>query len=217
MKKTKALLFLVIVLVAFSAARYWNLGDQIARLSEWIDGLGFWGPGAYILIYVVAVVLAIPGSAVTLLAGALFGALWGTIYVSVASTLGASLAFLIARYFARDMAQQWLSQKESFAKLDIMTEEKGPFIVAITRLVPIFPFNLLNYGFGLTRVSFFHYVIFSWLFMLPGTLVYVVGADTVVQGLKTGSVPWVMIGLLLGMILLLTGITIWIRKKHLRS
>jgi uncharacterized membrane protein YdjX (TVP38/TMEM64 family) len=122
----------------------------------------------------------------------------GVILVSIAATLGASLAFLIARYFARDAAARWLSQKEKFRRLDQLTEEHGAVIVALTRLVPILPFNLLNYGFGLTRVPFWTYLFWSWLCMLPGTVLYVVGADVFTSGISQGKVPWVLIGALAG-------------------
>jgi uncharacterized membrane protein YdjX (TVP38/TMEM64 family) len=139
-------------------------------------------------------VAALPGSALTVAGGALFGSVVGVIVVSVASTLGAALSFLVGRYFARDAVAGWLSGKEKFQRLDKLTEEQGAVIVAITRLVPIFPFNLLNYGFGLTRVPFWTYVFWSWLCMLPGTVIYVVGADAVTKAIVQGEAPWLLIG-----------------------
>ena len=163
-------------------------------MREWIGGLGQWGPAVFVLIYVAAVVAALPGSVITVAAGALFGAGLGVFLVSMASTVGASLSFLISRYFARDAVARWLSTKEKFRRLDQLTEEHGAIVVALTRLVPIFPFNLLNYGFGLTRVRFWTYVLWSWLCMLPGTVLYVVGADALTKGIAQGRVPWALIG-----------------------
>jgi uncharacterized membrane protein YdjX (TVP38/TMEM64 family) len=114
--------------------------------------------------------------------------------VSIGSTLGASLAFLTARYLARDAVGRWLSGNEKFQRLDRLTEKHGAVIVAVTRLVPLFPFNLLNYGFGLTRVSFWTYLFWSWLCMLPGTIVYLVGTDAVIRAATTGEVPWIIVG-----------------------
>jgi uncharacterized membrane protein YdjX (TVP38/TMEM64 family) len=148
-------------------------------------------------LYAAAVVAALPGSALTVAAGALFGSLLGVVVVSIAATLGASLSFLVARYFARESVAQWLSRKEKFQKLDKLTEERGAIVVALTRLVPIFPFNLLNYGFGLTRVRFWTYVFWSWLCMLPGTVLYVVGADAFVKGVSQGRIPWELIAAIL--------------------
>ena len=120
--------------------------------------------------------------------------MWGVVYVSIASTAGASACFLIARFFARGAVSRWLAGKEKFQRLDRLSETHGAAIVAVTRLVPLFPFNLLNYGFGLTRVRFGTYVFFSWLCMLPGTILYVVGADAVVRTVREGRVPWVLVG-----------------------
>jgi len=136
--------------------------------------------------------------------------------VSIASTTGAALCFLIARYMARGAVSDWLEGQERFRKLDRLTETHGGWIVAVTRLVPVFPFNLLNYGFGLTRVRFWTYVGFSWLCMLPGTLLYVAGADTVVQAVAEGRVPWAMLAFLVVLLGALVGIGVVARRK-LRS
>jgi uncharacterized membrane protein YdjX (TVP38/TMEM64 family) len=176
------------------AARFLGLGDQLGALRDWIQSMGSMGPVVFVLMYAVAVVAALPGSALTVAAGALFGSVVGVVVVSVASTLGAALSFLVGRYFARDAVAGWLSDKEKFQRLDRLTEEQGAVIVAVTRLVPIFPFNLLNYGFGLTRVPFWTYVFWSWLCMLPGTVLYVVGADAVTKALVQGEAPWLLIG-----------------------
>jgi uncharacterized membrane protein YdjX (TVP38/TMEM64 family) len=180
-----------IALLAFVAAiivlaRVFGVGERIGVLREWIGGLGPWGPFAYIAIYIVATVAALPGSAITVVAGALFGSVVGVISVSVASTTGAGLAFLIARYFARGSITGVLAGNDKFMRLDKITADHGAIIVALTRLVPIFPFNLLNYGFGLTRVPFWTYLFWSWLCMLPGTVLFVVGADALTKGLAEG-------------------------------
>lgn len=120
----------------------------------------------------------------------LFGSVLGVLTVSLASTLGASLAFLLARYVARAAVAQRFGQNQKFHRLDRMTEEHGAIIVAITRLIPLFPFTLLNYGFGLTAVPFWTYVFWSWLCMLPMTVVFVVGADAVTLSLSEGRIPW---------------------------
>ncbi len=185
-------IFAVLVL-----AKVFGLGNRLGELRRWIDSLGTWGPVVFIFLYAAATVAAVPGSALTIVAGALFGSVIGGVVVSIASTLGASLAFLVSRYFARDAMARWLSTKEKVRKLDAMTERHGAIMVAITRLVPIFPFSLLNYGFGLTRVRFWTYVFWSWLGMLPGTILYVVGADAFTKGLQKGEVPWPLVGAVL--------------------
>jgi uncharacterized membrane protein YdjX (TVP38/TMEM64 family) len=190
-----ALFFALIAVLALAKA--FGLGSRLGELRGWIHSLGAWGPAVFVFLYAVATVAALPGSALTVAAGALFGSVVGVIVVSFGSTLGASLAFLVSRYFARDSMARWLSSKEKFRKLDEMTEKHGAIMVAITRLVPLFPFSLLNYGFGLTRVRFWTYVFWSWLCMLPGTILYVVGADAFTKGLQEGKVPWPLVGALL--------------------
>ncbi|MBI3949710.1 MAG: TVP38/TMEM64 family protein [Acidobacteria bacterium] len=204
------LLTLVTILIL---ARVVGLGERLGELRDWIHTLGAWGPVVFVFLYAAAVVAALPGSALTVAAGALFGSVLGVAVVSVASTLGASLAFLVARYFARDATVRWFSQNEKFRRLDQLTEDHGAIIVALTRLVPLFPFNLLNYGFGLTRVPFWTYVFWSWLCMLPGTVLYVVGADAVTKGLAEGQVPGVLIGALVGAGLILAMLVRYARRR----
>ncbi|NOZ23628.1 MAG: TVP38/TMEM64 family protein [Planctomycetes bacterium] len=205
---------LVGVLVAlFAVVKALGLGEKLGDLRDWIDSLGALGPAVFVLLYAGATVAAIPGSALTVAAGALFGSLLGVVCVSIGSTLGAALCFLIARHFARGAVARWLSGSEKFRRLDRLTKEHGTAIVAITRLAPIFPFNLLNYGFGLTRVPFGTYIFWSWLCMLPGTILYVVGADAVVKGLAQGRVPWGLVAILVVAILLLALLVRSVRRR----
>ncbi len=183
-----ALLSAILAILILSKA--FGLGDRLGELRQWISTLGPWGPVVFIFLYAAATVAALPGSAIFVAAGALYRSVLGSVVVSVASTLGATLSFLVGRYFARDAVVRWLENNEKFTRLDRLTEEHGAIIVALTRLVPIFPFNLLNYGFGLTRVSLGTYVFWSWLCMLPGTILYVVGADAVTRALAEGRIPW---------------------------
>jgi uncharacterized membrane protein YdjX (TVP38/TMEM64 family) len=204
---------LAIVVVLIVVARVFNLGEQLKALEGWIDGLGAWAPLVFIAVYIGATVLAIPGTPLTVAAGALFGALWGVVYVSIASTLGACICFIVARYLARDAVRRSLEGKPKFEKLDRMTEKQGALIVAITRLVPIFPFNLLNYGFGLTRVRFWHYALVSWVCMIPGTMLYVIGPAAVVEGLQRGEIPWVLVGVFVATIVALVIIVKFARSR----
>lgn len=192
-----AILFLAVL------ARLLGWGERLGDLRQWIYSFGAWGYAVFILIYVLATVAVLPGSVLTVIAGAIFGTVAGVIVVSIASVLGASLAFLISRYFARDAVSRWLSGNEKFNRLDEMTERHGAVIVAIVRLIPLFPFDVVNYGFGLTRVPFPTYVFWSWLCMLPGTVLYVTGADVFAQGTAAGEVPWALVFLLAGVAVLL--------------
>jgi len=198
------LLSVVIAIIVLSARL--GVGDKLGALQEWIRSLGLLGPLVFSAVYAAATVAALPGSALSILAGAIFGPVVGVITVIFAATLGASLAFLVSRYFARSSIEKWLEGNEKFRKLDELTARHGDIMVAITRLVPIFPFNLLNYGFGLTRVPFRTYVLWSFVCMLPGTILYVVGTAAVVEGIREGKVPWILVvvvTMILGIIIIL--------------
>ena len=146
--------------------------DYVIAMLEWTQGLGFWGPFFMAAFYIVACVLLLPGGILTLAAGFLFGAVMGTITVSVGSTLGASAAFLVGRTFARDWIRRKVTGRSKFEAIDRAVGEQGFKIVLLTRLSPIFPFNMLNYAYGLTGVKLWTYVLASWIGMLPGTLAY---------------------------------------------
>jgi uncharacterized membrane protein YdjX (TVP38/TMEM64 family) len=140
---------------------------------EWARGIGVWGPLLLGAVYILATVLFVPGSVLTLGAGFVFGVIVGTITVSLASTLGASAAFLLGRTLARPWVQQKVVRRPRFQALDEAVKRQGFKIVLLVRLSPVFPFNLLNYAFGLTQVSFRDYVLASWIGMLPATVMYV--------------------------------------------
>lgn len=146
--------------------------ERVIRFAEWVQGLGPWGPVAFILGYAVATVAFAPGSVLTLSAGILFGLVWGTVYTLIGATLGACAAFLAARYLVRGWVERKLAGKPRFAAIERAVAEEGWKTVALLRLSPVVPFNLLNYALGLTRVPFLHYLA-ACLAMLPGTLLYV--------------------------------------------
>lgn len=147
-------------------------GGLIPAFSTWVDGLGVWGPVAFVVGYAIAAVALVPGSLLTLAAGAIFGLGKGTALVLIAATLGASAAFLVSRYLARDLVERRLAGNPRFAAIDRAIGTQGRKIVLLLRLSPVFPFNLLNYALGLTRVRFADYFVAS-IGMLPGTLLYV--------------------------------------------
>jgi uncharacterized membrane protein YdjX (TVP38/TMEM64 family) len=162
------ILFSVIALI--SAAAIYREQLDVQQIQEWIDQTGFLAPLLFMVLYALATVSFFPGSVLTLLGGALFGPVLGTFYNLTGATLGALLAFLIARYLASD----WVEQKTTGRARTLVkgVEAEGWRFVAFVRLVPLFPFNLLNYLLGLTRIPFLQYVIASYVFMLPGAIAY---------------------------------------------
>ena len=147
-------------------------GAVVPQFAEWVEGRGIFAPIVFIAGYALAVVAFVPGSLLTLAAGAIFGLAEGTVYVLIAATLGASGAFLVARHLARPAVERRLAGNERFAAIDRAVGGRGRRIVFLLRLSPAFPFNLLNYGLGLTRVRFSDYLVAS-IGMLPGTMLYV--------------------------------------------
>lgn len=144
----------------------------IPRFAAYIAELGAIGPVVFIAGYAIATVAFIPGSLLTLAAGAIFGLGRGVAFVFVAATLGSTLAFLVARYFARAAIERRLAGNTRFAAVDRAIAAQGRRIVLLLRLSPAFPFSLLNYALGLTRVSLRDYVMAS-VGMLPGTVLFV--------------------------------------------
>jgi len=155
------------------ALRFLPVASWLAGLNALLSRLGLWGIGLFAIVYALAAVLFVPGSALTIGAGALYGLGWGFVAVSAGSTLGATAAFLVARYLARDRVERWAARDPRFAAIDGAVGREGWTIVLLTRLSPVFPYNLLNYLYGLTRVRLGPYVLASWIGMMPGTVLYV--------------------------------------------
>lgn len=189
MKKSiiKILITVGVVATVYLVLRYYGVTDEIRlenvpKIKTWVAGFGKIAPLVYIGLYLVSTVFFLPGSPVTVLAGFVFGPLWGVFYASVASIISVSVAFLIARYVARDLVEGWVKDNAQFRKIDEQVEEQGWRILMFTRLVPIFPFNLQNYAYGLTSIRFSTYVLVSAIFMLPGTAVFVQLGGAFVSG-----------------------------------
>ena len=172
-KPIKTILIIVAIAALVVTAKLFDLQQVFRDTLAWISGLGSVAPLMFIVIYILACVLLLPGSILTLGAGAVFGVIKGSIAVSVGSTLGATCAFLVGRYLARNWVSGKIAENEKFKAIDDAVAREGWKIVLLTRLSPIFPFNLLNYAFGLTKVSLKQYFLASWIGMIPGTIMYV--------------------------------------------
>jgi uncharacterized membrane protein YdjX (TVP38/TMEM64 family) len=156
-----------------AAFRFFPVQDLLRRALDAVAGLGPAGVLAFVAIYVLACVLMLPGSVLGLGAGAIYGVIQGSAIVSVASTLGATAAFLVGRHLARERVARAIAGNERFRAIDEAVGREGWKIVGLTRLSPVFPFNLLNYGYGITAVRLRDYVLASWVGMFPGTVLYV--------------------------------------------
>lgn len=148
-------------------------------LTEWflatnrgLATLGLWAIPVFILLYLVATVLGLPNILLILVAGSLFGVVKGTLVASTADTLGAMLCFFIGRTFARKRIKRWMQKHPQFIQLDQAVERKGWKVLLLTRLSPLVPSSVLNYGFSCTKVDFWQYTLFSWLGMVPVIALY---------------------------------------------
>ncbi len=171
--RTKLLIAAVVIVGLLALSRFVNLPALLNDAMKWIEGQGAVGYVVFALLYIAACVFFLPGSVLTLGAGAVYGLAEGLILVSVSSTLGAAAAFLVGRYFARDWVAGKIEGSANFKAIDEAVGEQGWKIVGLTRLSPLFPFNVQNYAYGLTKVRFRDYFFASWVGMLPGTVMYV--------------------------------------------
>lgn len=207
----------VLLLLAL-AVLYWiadaiGLRSVIQAVRGGTEALGAQGPLLFVVVYVVATMLWIPGSWLTLAAGAMFGSLVGVTVVVIASNISAALAFFVSRRWLRRRVAGWVSRSRRFQQLNELSERHGPATVLVVRLLNLFPFALINYGLGLTRVRFRTYFVWSFVGKLPGTVVMVVGVDAIVEALVTRDVPWLELGVVAGMSVLLA---LLLRTMHRR-
>jgi uncharacterized membrane protein YdjX (TVP38/TMEM64 family) len=173
--KKNARIFIALAAVAgvVAAAHFFPLSAWISGFLDWVHGAGSLGSLSYFLFYAFGVVLFLPGSLLTMGAGFIYGPIWGTVLVSPASVVGATLAFLVGRFVAREWVARRIASSPKFAAIDEAIGRRGFYIVFLIRLSPVFPFTLLNYALGLTRVKLRDYIVASFLGMIPGTFLYV--------------------------------------------
>jgi uncharacterized membrane protein YdjX (TVP38/TMEM64 family) len=192
------LLFLLFIVAAIAAVKVTGASRYLEpqTLRTWVQGCGALAPAVYICIYAVAPALFLPGLPLTIAAGILFGPFRGVVYAIIGSTLGACLAFLVSRYLAREWVEERL-RSPRWRRLDEGVEKHGWKIVAFTRLIPLFPFNLLNYAFGLTGIGFRQYAVATFLCMLPACIAFIVFSSSLLDLLRGKVSLTFVIGLLL--------------------
>ncbi len=169
-KRVLQLVMGFVLLSAIASGIYYRDSLDVNLIAQWLEQAGWWAPVIFILIYVVATVFFLPGSVFTLAGGVIFGPVLGVLCNLTGATIGAAFSFLIARYLAADAVS-----KRSAGRLKQLisgVEAEGWRFVAFVRLVPLFPFNLLNYALGLTRIRFREYVFATAVFMIPGAIAY---------------------------------------------
>ena len=189
------LFFLAVVIVTVKTTGvYVYLEEQ--TLKTWIESYGTTAPIVYMLVYTVAPALFLPGLPLTIVGGILFGPLWGVTYTIIGSTMGACVAFLVSRYLAREWVEERLKSPR-WRRLDQGVEKHGWKVVAFTRLIPLFPFNLLNYAFGLTRIDFLQYAVTTFFCMLPACIAFIVFSSSLLDLVRGKVSAAFIIGLFL--------------------
>ncbi len=153
--------------------------DGLLAAVAWMQGAGTAGALAYIALYAVSTVLMLPGSILTLGAGFVYGPVGGFVVVTLGANLGAAAAFLLGRTLMRSTVEGWVEGRPRFAALDKAMGDEGLKLVTLIRLSPIFPFNLINYGLGLTRLTLWEYVLGGVIGMAPGIALFVYLGSTV--------------------------------------
>jgi uncharacterized membrane protein YdjX (TVP38/TMEM64 family) len=187
--------------------------ENLARLKQWIESYGALAPGIFIVGYILAAVFFVPGLPITVLGGVVFGPIWGTVYVWIAATIGAGLAFLVARYAVRSTVERWVRASPRLSRVDGQVAEHGWRIVMLTRLVPIFPFNLQNYAYGITRIGFWPYAVTSSICMLPGTAAFTFAGGALSDG--RGDVKRTLVYLAIAgvLLVLISLIPRWLQRR----
>ena len=212
----KRIFLLLLVIAAIFVIRYTGATHYLEQdaLRELIQGYGALAPVIYMVVYTVAPALFLPGLPITIAGGILFGPFWGVVYTITSATAGACLAFFISRYIARDWVDKKLKSPR-WRRLDQGVEKHGWKIVAFTRLIPLFPFNLLNYAFGLTKIKFFHYALTTFVCMLPACIAFIVFSSSLLDLFKGNVSLEFIVGL--GLVILVSFIPLFYNRYKIKK
>ncbi len=173
----------------FDVLKGGSLKERVERLDGMFQSLGAWAPMAFILIWIIACVLLIPGTPITIAGALVFGAVWGSVYTAIGANIGACAAFLVGRYAARGMVEGWIEKNKALKRIDEGVRQQGWRMLMITRFVPLFPFSLQNYVYGLTNIPFRTYALVTIPTILPGTIAYNFAAGSAREVILSGGQP----------------------------
>lgn len=218
-KNFKLIVFCVIIILIFLLNQKYGWSDYLSNtenlkfLSSMIRDHFALAALIYIAITVVAcVVLALPGVTFAILAAVLFGPWWGTLLCLIATTLGAIIAFLVGRFFLKDSIKPMVEKNALLKRILFDEAEKSDIVLlAITRLVPLFPYNIQNFAYGITDISLAHYSLYTLVFMIPGVALYTIGT----AGFTSGGNRWLYFGIAAGLLVLVMFLGWFIKKKYL--
>lgn len=188
--------------------------DGLGHLRDWIDGFGATAPIVFIAVYAVATVAFLPGTPLSLLAGLVFGPVFGALWAVIGATIGATLAFLVGRYAARGLVEGWTANNERVRKLDEGVERQGWRMLLITRLVPVFPFNLQNYAYGLTKIGLGTYVLLTAVCIIPGAAVFTFAGGSLASAQQNLTRTFVYLGVAAVLFVAVSLIPGWIQNRN---
>lgn len=218
-KNSRLILFVVLMLAVFLLNQRYGWSDYLSNTDnlKFLSGMIERHFAAAAFIYIgltiaACVVLALPGVTFAILAAILFGPWWGTLFCLIATTGGAVIAFLAGRFFLRDSIRPMV-EKNAFLKRILFddTDKSDIVLLAITRLVPLFPYNIQNFAYGITDISLAHYSLYTFLFMIPGVALYTIGT----AGFTSDGNRGIYFGTAAGLLVLVLVLGWFIRKNYL--
>jgi uncharacterized membrane protein YdjX (TVP38/TMEM64 family) len=204
---------LVFALAASAVAWRFRLLDRLPELQSWIDGFGAVGPLVFLGLSIVGITIAVPAVLFNMASGALFGLGWGSCVALVGGLVGAAFAFLLARYAARDSFKRWMSRHQWMRLMEERADRYDALLVVATRVLPIFPFNLVNYAWGLTRITFARYLIWTAVGKTPNFVFWVAFGASSVEGATTGRIPPRLSWTLAILAIVMAAISVWTRSR----
>ena len=218
-KNSRLIIFGLIIVLIFALNQHFGWSDYLSNtenlkfLSDMISSHFLLAALIYTGLTIAScVVLALPGVTFAILAAVLFGPWWGTLFCLIATTLGAVIAFIVGRFFLKDSIQPMLAKSALLKR--ILFDEAGRsdiVLLAITRLVPLFPYNVQNFAYGITDISLAHYSLYTFIFMIPGVALYTIGT----AGFTSGGNRWLYFGIAAGLLVLVMFLGWFIKKKYL--
>lgn len=220
MKKSFKISIFIIIIIAvciidkhFGCSSYLCNMDNLKFLTQLVDQNLFLALSIYTIITIVGcVVLALPGITFAVLAGMMLGPVYGIFACLFATTLGAAIAFLVGRFFLKDSIKPMLEKNKLLKKLLFSEDGKSDIVILmITRMVPIFPYNLQNFAYGITNIGFFEYTLYTFVFMFPGVSFFTIGA----AGLTAGDDKWKYFAIAGILAVIVTTMGVFIKKKYL--
>ncbi|TGB66988.1 TVP38/TMEM64 family protein [Escherichia sp. E4736] len=172
-----ACLFFALIIYAIHAFGLFDLLTDLPHLQTLIRQSGLFGYSLYILLFIIATLFLLPGSVLVIAGGIVFGPLTGTLLSLIAATLASSCSFLLARFLGRDLLLKYVGHCHTFQAIEKGITRNGIDFLILTRLIPLFPYNIQNYAYGLTAIAFWPYTLISALTTLPGIVIYTVMAS----------------------------------------